>query len=51
MKTVSYLFFTVAVIALLIGVITPVGIGRCAVLAAVLCGLGIFIDYKSKEAR
>lgn len=46
MKAVTYLFFAIAVLAVFIGAITPVSIGRCAVVALILGGLGLFIEYK-----
>ncbi len=51
MRYVEIIFFAIAVIVLLIGMITPVGIGSCAIVAAILAGLGAFIVIKRKEIQ
>ena len=50
-KYVGIMFFAIAVIVLLIGIITPVGIGSCAIVAAILAGLGAFIEIKRQQIQ
>lgn len=51
MKYVGIMFFTIAMLVLLIGMITPVGIGSCAIVAAILVGLGAFIEIKRRQIQ
>ena len=47
----EYLFFAISVLVLVIGMISPVSIGLCAIVAVVLVGLGAFIDIKRRQIR
>ena len=49
LKYVGTMFFVIAVIVLLIGIITPVGIVSCGIIAAILAGLGVFIEIKRQQ--
>lgn len=51
MKYVGIMFFTIAVLVLLIGMITPVGIGSCVIVAVILAGLGVFIEIKRQQIQ
>ncbi len=51
MKYVGIMFFVIAVIVLLIGIITPAGIVSCALVAAILAGLGVFIEIKRQQVQ
>ena len=51
MKYVGISFLAIAVLVILIGIITPVGIGSCAIVAAILAGLGAFIEIKRKQIQ
>ena len=50
-KYVGIIFFAIAVLVLLIGIITPVSIGSCAIVAAILAGLGAFIEVKRRQIK
>ena len=49
MKYVGTMFFIIAVIVLLIGIITPVGIVSCGIVTAILAGLGVFVEIKRRQ--
>ncbi len=51
MKYVGIMFFAIAVLVLLIGMITPAGIGSCAIVAVILAGLGAFIEIKRQQLQ
>ena len=50
-KYVGTMFFAIAVLVLLIGIITPVGIVSCAIVAAILASLGVFIEIKRQQIQ